>query len=91
MVVAVTADPAKAEEAVERWADHVSSEELQEPGPLALNLLAAHVGERDAADAAITEAVRRARAAGQSWSQIAAVLGVTKQAAQRKYASRMTA
>ena len=77
--------------ALERWADQVAPAALHSPGPLALRLLAAGVDQRDAADDVITEAIRRARAAGQSWSQIAAVLGVSKQAAQRKYSAKLTA
>lgn len=77
--------------ALERWADQVAPAALHSPGPLALRLLAAGVDQRDAADEAITEAIRQARTSGHSWSQIAAVLGVSKQAAQRKYSAKLTA
>lgn len=87
----MTADATATGAALESWADQVSTAELEGPGPLALQLLAAHVDQRETAEAAIAEAIRQARAAGQTWSQIAAVLGVTKQAAQRKYAARMSA
>lgn len=85
----MTSDDAAA--GIELWADRVSPEDLLPPGALALRLLAAGVDQRDSADEAITLAVRQARAAGQSWSKIAAVLGVSKQAAQRKYSAKMTA
>ena len=87
----MTVHDAAAAAELERWAEQISPAELQAPGPLALRILAAGVESRDAADAAITEAIRQARLAGESWSQIAAVLGVTKQAAQRRYAAKMTA
>ncbi len=41
---------------------------------------------RDRLDLALTEAIRSARRDGRSWSEIGAMLGVSKQAAQRKYA-----
>jgi len=37
-------------------------------------------------DAALVEAIRSARKADRSWTEIGAMLGVSKQAAQRKYA-----
>ena len=40
---------------------------------------------RDRVDEELTEAVRSARHANRSWSEIGAMLGVSKQAAQRKY------
>lgn len=77
--------------ALEEWADQVDPTQLRAPGPLALELLAAGVEQRDTAERLIVEAVRKARVQGQTWSQIAAVLGVTKQAAQRKFAPRLSA
>jgi hypothetical protein len=41
-------------------------------GPLPLRILAAGVEERDAADTAITEAIRQARLAGERCSYVAA-------------------
>lgn len=42
-------------------------------------------------EAELTEAVRSARQAHRSWSEIGTMLGVSKQAAQRKYGSKLTA
>jgi hypothetical protein len=41
---------------------------------------------RERLDAEMIEAVQSARRADRSWSEIGAMLGVSKQAAQRKYA-----
>ncbi|MCZ7629944.1 MAG: hypothetical protein M5U19_13255 [Microthrixaceae bacterium] len=40
--------------------------------------------QRDQVDAKLAESVRAARAAHRSWSEIGAMLGVSKQAAQRR-------
>ena len=42
-------------------------------------------------DEELTESVHAARAAKRSWSEIGAMLGVSKQAAQRKYGSKAPA
>ncbi len=42
-------------------------------------------------DADLAKSVEAARAANRSWSEIGAMLGVSKQAAQRKYGSRSAA
>lgn len=44
--------------------------------------------QRDHVDHELTGAVRAARAAHRSWSEIGAMLGVSKQAAQRKYGDK---
>ena len=41
--------------------------------------------QRSAVDLQLVEAVRQARADHHSWSEIGVMLGVSKQAAQRKY------
>jgi hypothetical protein len=41
---------------------------------------------REELDAALVEAIRSARRAERSWTEIGSMLGVSKQAAQRKYA-----
>jgi hypothetical protein len=41
--------------------------------------------EADQVDSELAESVLAARAAKRSWSEIGAMLGVSKQAAQRKY------
>ena len=72
--------------ALERWADEVDSDALVPADTEALREIAELAEQRAEVDAAITEAVRSARAAHRSWSEIGAMLGVSKQAAQRKYA-----
>ncbi len=47
--------------------------------------------QRDDIDTALLDAIRDARRADRSWSEIGAMLGVSKQAAQRKYASKISA
>lgn len=71
--------------ALEEWADRVSSDELVAADTQALRAIAELAEQREGVDAAIVEAVRSARAAHRSWSEIGAMLGVSKQAAQRKY------
>jgi len=46
------------------------------------------VDQRSEVDDQITDAVISARQAHRSWSEIGAMLGVSKQAAQRKYSSK---
>jgi hypothetical protein len=46
---------------------------------------------RDEVEQDLTEAVRSARQAQRSWSEIGTMLGVSKQAAQRKYGSKVSA
>lgn len=53
-----------------------------------LGLLAAAAERRREAERGQDAAVRRARVAGLSWAQIAEGLGVSKQAAHRKYRGR---
>jgi hypothetical protein len=47
--------------------------------------------QRDEVEQELTEAVRSARQAHRSWSEIGMMLGVSKQAARRKYGSKVTA
>jgi ABC-type glycerol-3-phosphate transport system substrate-binding protein len=47
--------------------------------------------EWDELESELTEAVRSARQAQRSWSEIGTMLGVSKQAARRKYSSKVTA
>lgn len=46
---------------------------------------------REVVEEELTEAVRSARQAHRSWSEIGTMLGVSKQAAQRKYGSKISA
>lgn len=77
------ADRAKA---LEEWADRVDAGDLTVADTEALRRIADLVDQRDAVDEELTDAVRSARRAQRSWSEIGAMLGVSKQAAQRKYA-----
>lgn len=72
--------------ALETWADQVNSDDLRVADTDALRVIAELTEQRQDLDAAILDAVRSAREAGRSWSEIGAMLGVSKQAAQRKYA-----
>lgn len=77
--------------ALEKWAEHVESSELKEADTEALRTIAELAERRDELEAELTEAVRSARQAHRSWSEIGTMLGVSKQAAQRKYGSKVTA
>lgn len=71
--------------ALEAWADEVSTGQLRDVGTATLRSITELVDQRDHVDAEITAAVRTARQANRSWSEIGLMLGVSKQAAQRKY------
>jgi len=73
-------------EALERWADDVDSEDLEVADTEPLRVIAELAEQRNEVDEGLVEAVRRARRAERSWAEIGAMLGVSKQAAQRKYA-----
>ena len=77
--------------ALQEWADRVGSDELVDADTETLRTIAELAEQRDGVDAAIVEAVRSARAAHRSWSEIGAMLGVSKQAAQRKYSKVVSA
>ena len=77
--------------AFERWAEEVDPEEL-EPAPLvSLGAIALLVNQQQQINQALAEAVAEARARGRTWSEIGALLGVTKQAAQQKYGTKTAA
>jgi len=71
--------------AFEKWADSVESEYLKEVDTSVLRSIAELAMRRHQADEELTVAVRVARREGRTWSEIGAMLGVSKQAAQRKY------
>jgi hypothetical protein len=71
---------------MKQWRQIVGIVEAQ-----ALRAIAELAEQRDGVEAAIIEAVRSARAAHRSWSEIGAMLGVSKQAAQRKYSKLVAA
>lgn len=70
---------------LEAWADEVDSDDLIVADTDALKAISEIADRRDRLDSALAEAVRSARRDGRSWSEIGAMLGVSKQAAQRKY------
>ena len=76
--------------AVEEWAERVESSDLNEADTEALRTIAELAERRDEVEQELTEAVRSARQAHRSWSEIGTMLGVTKQAAQRKYGSKVS-
>lgn len=77
--------------ALEEWAERVESSDLKEADTEALRTIAELAERRDEVESELTEAVRSARQAHRSWSEIGTMLGVSKQAAQRKYGSKVTA
>ena len=87
----MTATRAQRAAALDRWADDVSTDELVEVDTSALRAIAELIERRDAVDTALLDAIRSARKADRSWSEIGAMLGVSKQAAQRKYAAKANA
>jgi hypothetical protein len=91
MVVIMSKTRAERAEALERWAEHVEADDLVVANTDALRVIAELAEQRDDVDAAIVDAIRSARAANRSWSEIGAMLGVSKQAAQRKYSKLVSA
>ena len=77
--------------ALERWAEEVSADDLEVVDTSVLQALGQLAEQRAALDDEVAEAVGRARAAKRTWSEIGAMLGVSKQAAQRKYGKASTA
>lgn len=76
---------------LERWADDIDSSDLREVDTDALRRIAELVDQRRHVEDELEAAVRAARNAQRPWSEIGAMLGVTKQAAQRKYANKTVA
>lgn len=87
----MTKTRAQRADALERWADDVDADDLVEAKTGALRNIAELVEQRDEVATALLEAIRDARNNDRSWSEIAAMLGVSKQAAQRKYAAKISA
>ena len=73
--------------AIETWADEGEPTALVLADTDALRVIAELAERRTELDAALIEAVRSARRSEKSWSEIGAMLGVSKQAAQRKYSN----
>jgi hypothetical protein len=71
--------------ALEAWTDDVDGDDLVEVDTDELKAIAQYAARRDRLETALADAVRVARSNGRSWSEIGTMLGVSKQAAQRKY------
>lgn len=71
--------------ALEEWADGVEGDALVVADTEVLRTIGELADRRERVESALVEAVRTARRADRSWSEIGAMLGVSKQAAQRKY------
>jgi hypothetical protein len=71
--------------ALERWAERVEPDEIVAVDTSVLRQLAKLADHRRVVDSEITRAVDAARRANRSWAEIGVMLGVSKQAAQRKY------
>ncbi len=91
MVEEVTESRAERAEALEAWAARVDSAELKEADTGTLRAIAELAEMLHGVDEQLTEAVRSARDARRSWSEIGTMLGVSKQAAQRKYGPKVSA
>lgn len=91
MVETMTKSRAERAAALEAWADTVEPDDLREADTDSLRRIADLAQQRDQVDSALAESVRAARAAHRSWSEIGAMLGVSKQAAQRKYGTKTPA
>ena len=74
--------------ALEEWAERIDSADLTDADTEPLRVIAELANQRDEVDDELTNAVRSARKARRSWSEIGAMLGVSKQAAQRKYSPK---
>jgi hypothetical protein len=74
--------------ALGRWVDRVEPENLRVADTESRLAIAELAEQRERVDNELTNAVHSARAAHRSWSEIGAMLGVSKQAAQRKYGDK---
>ena len=91
MVETVSKSRAERAAALEAWADSVDPADLRSADTDSLRHIAELAQQRDQVDSELAESVLAARAAKRSWSEIGAMLGVSKQAAQRKYGARTPA
>ena len=71
---------------VEGWLDELDPDETPAQEASDLAAIGRAVDDRDRAEVLLETLVRDARAHGKSWAMIGLALGVSKQAAQRKYA-----
>jgi len=88
---AMSASRAERAANLERWADAVDTGDLRPVDTDALRHIVELVDQRQHVDQELDAAVRTARHAHRSWSEIGAMLGVSKQAAQRKYGNKSVA
>jgi hypothetical protein len=77
--------------ALEEWADSVEPADPRAAGTESLRQIAELAQQREQVDVELEASVREARAAQRSWSEIGTMLGVSKQAAQRKYGAKTPA
>ena len=87
MVVEVTKSRSARARVLEDWADRVNPEDLEARDSKALRRIGELAELRERLEDDLTAAVLEARCADHSWSEIGMMLGVSKQAAQRKYSS----
>ena len=73
-------------EAFAAWAENLDQADLRPLDTSALQLLSRLGALRQEIDDATLAAVREARRQGSTWSEIGTMLGVTKQAAQQRFA-----
>jgi hypothetical protein len=71
----------------EKWLDHLEHDDpdVHVDDPADLRAIAYALAAVAAAENAVAEAVTTARRNGRSWGDIAMVLGVSRQAAQKRY------
>lgn len=87
MVATMSTNRQKQAAALDAWAESVDPADLRTADTDSLRLIAELADQRNHLDAELAETVRAARVDRRSWSEIGAMLGVSKQAAQRKYGS----
>ncbi len=73
------------------WAHSVDADDLVAIDSSALQCITRLADQRSLIEAELAAAVVAARSAGHSWSQIAVMLGVSKQAAQQRYGKHVPA
>ena len=73
-------------EAFEQWLDELDPEKIPAMDASDLAAIRRALDDRERADALLYSLVWDARAHGKSWAMIGLALGVSKQAAQHKYA-----
>jgi hypothetical protein len=76
---------------LEAWGDVVDPEVLVVKDSTVLQRVSRLASEREAVELDLFDAVHAARETGRTWSEIGAMLGVSKQAAQRKFGNSVRA